>query len=175
MNELFPFFRYFFSFLYGAAQARPGEWKPPQAGLLPRFFCLLVVICGKSLIPLPPPRHPFLVCVWLSLLCLALFAPPPPRPALYRCRPFFRLSTQIITMLLEDSRRGGGGVGTFSSCHVRRRDLINSLTQEGDATFTYLQSWVESTSQGDFGVVNIHSGKRRFESSLEAQGYGSGA
>ncbi|CBJ26099.1 GDP-fucose protein O-fucosyltransferase, family GT65 [Ectocarpus siliculosus] len=42
----------------------------------------------------------------------------------YRDRIFCKAS-QIVSMLLEESEGG-----SFSSCHVRRRDLINSLTQE---------------------------------------------
>ncbi|CAM9677058.1 unnamed protein product [Ascophyllum nodosum] len=37
----------------------------------------------------------------------------------------FCKASQIVSMLLRD-----GVGGSFSSCHVRRRDLINSLTQE---------------------------------------------
>lgn len=40
---------------------------------------------------------------------------------------------QVVSLLLEE-RRGEEGEGSFSTCHVRRRDLINSLTQEGDPT-----------------------------------------
>ncbi|CAM9169748.1 unnamed protein product [Scytosiphon promiscuus] len=46
----------------------------------------------------------------------------------YRDRIFCKAS-QVVSLLMEEGK-GEEGEGSFSTCHVRRRDLINSLTQE---------------------------------------------